>query len=118
MERICPGHAGKETLTWRDCGLVGGKGLGVRQGDGRNDLSRCLLKRGTQLVGPESALLGSGGLWDKQRGIFPGQHVSPLNTVLRQGDTDLCSYMNSVTPQPPRSRMQAGRWLQSPTARL
>ena len=30
----------------------------VRQGDGRNDLSGHLLERGTQLVGPGSALLG------------------------------------------------------------
>lgn len=60
-ECICPGHAGKESLTWCDCAVWGV--WGVRQRDGRNDVSRCLLQPGTRLVGPESALPGSGRFW-------------------------------------------------------
>lgn len=34
---------------------------GVRQGEGKNDLSRCLFTRGAQLVRPDSVPLGGKG---------------------------------------------------------
>ena len=53
-------------------------------------------QRGAQLVGCESVLLGSRRFWGRRWSIFLGQHVGLLNTVLRQVDTDLCSYTNSI----------------------